>query len=152
MSQQHKQYGADLPPGEFRITSQSSKVVQTEVIMPERNHADVMQTGIIIHDMTRNHLINTGVIVHDVDSQRDSEADRGNQPNQPKILSWFGAFWCWFVDRFAFSSELQVRQRHDRDGNLWWDIYDPITKRSAQFSSESEVRVWIEQSYQHQFR
>lgn len=159
MFQQYRPYCVDLPPGGFRVTSQSVRAEQTNATMPEKNHADVMHTGIIVHDATQNALMNAEVI-HEVDLQQDSEVDsqgdggaeRNTQLNQPDGLSWFGDLWCWLVDRFSFSSELQVRQQHDRAGNLWWHMYDPITKRSAQCSSESEARVWIEQSYHRQFK
>lgn len=137
MSQQHEQSYVGLPPEGSRISYQSFKA---------------MQTGIIIHDATQNDLINTGVIVHDADVQRDGEADRDTQPNQPAILSWLSALWCWFSDISSRPPELQIRQRRDRHGNLWWHVYDPITNHSVRLSSEAEVRVWIEQSYQRRFR
>lgn len=43
--------------------------------------------------------------------------------------------------------ELQVRQRRDRQGNTWWQAFDPNTRESASFGSEAEMRSWIEQRY-----
>lgn len=67
-------------------------------------------------------------------------------------FSWLGQCWQAFVDGFFRQSEFKIRQRRDRHGNLWWIVYDPSTNRSAQLAFEDEVRMWIEQSYQHRFR
>lgn len=44
-------------------------------------------------------------------------------------------------------NELQVKQRRDRQGNTWWQAFDPTTDESASFGSEAEMRSWIEQRY-----
>jgi len=44
-------------------------------------------------------------------------------------------------------NELQVKQRRDRQGNIWWQAFDPNTDESASFGSEAEMRSWIEQRY-----
>jgi hypothetical protein len=44
-------------------------------------------------------------------------------------------------------NELQVKQRRDRQGNTWWQAFDPNTDESASFGSEAEMRSWIEQRY-----
>ncbi|MGL4618325.1 hypothetical protein [Chroococcidiopsis sp.] len=45
------------------------------------------------------------------------------------------------------SNELQVKQRRDRQGNTWWQAFDPTTNQSTSFGSEAEMRSWIEQRY-----
>jgi hypothetical protein len=47
----------------------------------------------------------------------------------------------------AGNSEVQIWQVGDRAGNVYWRVYDPITKASTSFSSSSEVRIWLEQRY-----
>ncbi len=43
--------------------------------------------------------------------------------------------------------EPKITQCRDRKGNLYYQVYDPTTHRSASFGSESEVRWWLEQRY-----
>lgn len=48
------------------------------------------------------------------------------------------------------NSEPRIWQSKDRKGNISWHIYDPVTAQSSQFSSEAEVRAWIDgQYYRH---
>ena len=44
-------------------------------------------------------------------------------------------------------SEPQIKQKSDRDGNLYWQVRDRHTNKSYTFGSESEVIAWIEQRY-----
>jgi hypothetical protein len=41
--------------------------------------------------------------------------------------------------------EPKVWRRHDRYGNLYYRVYDPLTGISAVFGSELEVLWWLEQ-------
>lgn len=45
---------------------------------------------------------------------------------------------------FQSSDEIRVCQRRDRYGHLWWYSYNPRTRQSGVFDSESEIRAWIE--------
>ncbi|HEY9700778.1 MAG TPA: hypothetical protein V6D10_26225 [Trichocoleus sp.] len=45
------------------------------------------------------------------------------------------------------SSEPQIQFKRDRLGNHFWRVYDPTTNQSTSFSSETEVRIWLEQRY-----
>ncbi|KAM3096894.1 hypothetical protein ACKFKG_09410 [Phormidesmis sp. 146-35] len=45
------------------------------------------------------------------------------------------------------SSEPQVRQRRDRFGQTYFQVYDPATRCSASLHSEQEVRQWLEQRF-----
>lgn len=47
----------------------------------------------------------------------------------------------------ANSADPQISHKRDRQGRLIWYVYDPATHQSAQFSSESEVRSWLDQRY-----
>ncbi|WP_414548283.1 hypothetical protein [Anabaena sp. CCY 0017] len=51
------------------------------------------------------------------------------------------------VTALSASSELQVWQKSDRYGHIYWRAYNPITGRSACFGSEAEMRIWIEMQY-----
>lgn len=52
-----------------------------------------------------------------------------------------------FTKYATSSSELQVWQTSDRNGNKYWQAYDPTKNRSVAFGSETEMRMWIEQYY-----
>ena len=43
--------------------------------------------------------------------------------------------------------EPKVWQKCDRQGNIYWLTFDPITKIYSFFSSEEEVRIWLEERY-----
>ena len=40
--------------------------------------------------------------------------------------------------------EPHVRQKRDRFGNFYWQVYDPISRSYLFFNSELEVRIWLE--------
>lgn len=46
--------------------------------------------------------------------------------------------------------EFKVRKRKDRQGNVWWYVYDPKTGHTGCLASEQEVRMWIEESFYRQ--
>jgi len=45
------------------------------------------------------------------------------------------------------SSEPRIWQKQDRSGQVYWQVYDPIRNRSDRFSSEQEVRRWLEENF-----
>jgi hypothetical protein len=47
---------------------------------------------------------------------------------------------------FTGQPEPRVWQR-TRHGQLTWFAHDPVTNRTRQFSSEQEVRLWLEKRY-----
>ena len=48
---------------------------------------------------------------------------------------------------FLGSREPHIVTKRDRDGNPYYDVYDPIDRRHHTFGSEHEVRVWLEERY-----
>lgn len=49
----------------------------------------------------------------------------------------------------ADPQELQVKQKVDRHGNIYWNAYDPVTGKSFSSGSEADVYMWIEQLYRY---
>ncbi len=47
----------------------------------------------------------------------------------------------------SVSDEPRIWQERDRSGNVWWYVYDPISRRSIQFPSEQELRRWLEKRF-----
>lgn len=52
-----------------------------------------------------------------------------------------------FVRILTYERELQVWQKTDRYGNIYWQAQDPKTGNSTSLGSEAEMRIWIEQRY-----
>jgi len=54
--------------------------------------------------------------------------------------------WHRFTELFAIDTEPHVwKTRHH--GHILWHTYDPDTGDSADFASENEVRIWLEERY-----
>ncbi|NJR76982.1 MAG: hypothetical protein HC773_32540 [Scytonema sp. CRU_2_7] len=71
-----------------------------------------------------------------------------------KILTSVGqalhGFWQNAIQTLlADPEELQVIQKVDRQGNIYWQAYDPVTGKSFSSGSEVDVSMWIEQLYRH---
>lgn len=45
--------------------------------------------------------------------------------------------------------EPKVWEKHDRQGNTFFKVYDPASDRWVYLSSENEVRMWLEERYSH---
>jgi hypothetical protein len=45
--------------------------------------------------------------------------------------------------------EPQIVQKCDRSGKNYWQVYDPVSGSSYSFSSEKEVRAWLDTRYYH---
>ena len=57
------------------------------------------------------------------------------------IFRWIGQV------LLAKKNEPCIKQKRDRYGNLYWQVYDLTTNKSYTFGSEREVRAWIEERY-----
>lgn len=50
-----------------------------------------------------------------------------------------------FVQSLSFQKhEPEIKQKRDRFGNYYWQVYDYNTNKFYEFGSEQDVRVWIE--------
>ncbi|MEH1943186.1 MAG: hypothetical protein V7L01_23610 [Nostoc sp.] len=60
------------------------------------------------------------------------------------------SIWENFVKKIlADPNELQVWQKVDRYGNIYWQAYDPATGKSFSSGSQADVCMWIEQLYKY---
>ncbi|MGK7892861.1 MAG: hypothetical protein AB4372_04250 [Xenococcus sp. (in: cyanobacteria)] len=57
------------------------------------------------------------------------------------IIRWIGHI------LLVSKNEPYIKQKRDRNGNLYWQVYDFTTNKSYTFGSEREVRAWIEERY-----
>ena len=44
-------------------------------------------------------------------------------------------------------AEPRIWQRHDRQGHLWFEVYEPHSHQRLCFSSEQEVRNWLDRRF-----
>lgn len=51
-----------------------------------------------------------------------------------------------FVEFLSSGSDLRIWTRQ-RNGHLIWHVYDPMTEQRQQFSSEEDLRSWLENRY-----
>ena len=80
-------------------------------------------------------------------------------PNhRPSLFREIGQAFVTFVikalDRYVVKpllagSEPKISVKRDRQGRLFWQVWDPVTKVSATFYSQQDVMVWIEERYRH---
>lgn len=52
-----------------------------------------------------------------------------------------------FFNSLVFYSEPKIWKKIDAEGNIFWKTYDPVTGMTAQFDTEQEVRIWLEERY-----
>jgi hypothetical protein len=52
---------------------------------------------------------------------------------------------AWLIQRLQQRAEPRVSEQLDRAGNLYYQVYNPQTGKSAAFGSPAEIRWWIEQ-------
>lgn len=66
--------------------------------------------------------------------------------NSIKLPDW-QQLWNAALEIFVRSPEPKIHQKYDRHGNLYFQVYDPIAQQSSTFSTEQEVRIWLDQRY-----
>lgn len=76
----------------------------------------------------------------------DHSSSEKNQASQPYRYN----LWNWLIDSYTHQPEPKVWQSTDRQGQLCWHAYDPVTNRSFWCASEDEMRCWLEERYSYQ--
>lgn len=75
------------------------------------------------------------------------EPTGSQQTRHPSLKSRFQQFWLWLRSNLLSSDEPRVWFTRDRAGQTWWHGDDPVTGRSINYVTETEMRVWIEQRH-----
>ena len=65
------------------------------------------------------------------------------------LRNWFNTFWDILRDWLISNSEPHICEMRDRDGAVFWRVYDPVTKTTHSFSSRNAVVDWLESRYYH---
>ncbi|WP_373540026.1 hypothetical protein [Chamaesiphon sp.] len=58
--------------------------------------------------------------------------------------SWFGKLRQAIVTAFDPRQEPIFWKKRDRNGNVYWQGYDPVSNRSLEFGSDDEARHWLD--------
>ncbi|EAW36895.1 hypothetical protein [Lyngbya sp. PCC 8106] len=82
-------------------------------------------------------------IPSDTCSQHQHKSNKAER----QISQTFSRFFQKIIRFLANNSEPRIWQTKTRKGDLIWHIYDPKTGQSEHFSSEQDVRIWIEKQY-----
>lgn len=51
------------------------------------------------------------------------------------------------VAKLSNSNDPQIQMKYSSSGHEYWRVYDPVTRKTSTFTSEKDVRVWLEQRY-----
>lgn len=65
--------------------------------------------------------------------------------SKPTLKERIRSIWESLVIYLMKLQEVRVWSTSDRDGNIWWSAYDPMTQQSIHNVSEEGILVWIEQ-------
>lgn len=68
---------------------------------------------------------------------------------QPNLFDHLRMMWESWQKSLSTNDEPQIWQTRDRNGNVLWNAYDPISDRSLYYASEAEVRIWLENRYSY---
>ena len=55
--------------------------------------------------------------------------------------------WIALMNNALENSEPKIYRRCDRQGNCYFEVYDPMTGHHCTLGSEQEVRSWLEERY-----
>lgn len=75
------------------------------------------------------------------------DALREAKPLRSNSHSWLNKLWTCIVNALTKETEPYIRERRDRDDNIFWEVYDPSTGQSFCSSSKTEVLAWLERRY-----
>ncbi len=68
---------------------------------------------------------------------------------RPRLFDYLRIMWTSWQKRLSMSNEPRIWQTRDRNGNVLWNAYDPVSDRSLYYASEAEVRIWLENRYSY---
>ncbi|MBD3881875.1 hypothetical protein IFO70_08925 [Phormidium tenue FACHB-886] len=66
---------------------------------------------------------------------------------EKKSFAWLNQFCRSLMQPSMTKLEPRVWQQRDRQGKLWWHLYDPGTCQAVRLESEEAARIWLEQRY-----
>ena len=79
--------------------------------------------------------------------RKTSDTKLQHESNQQNPLSWLVHVSKSLAKALAQTDELQVWQKTTRQGDIYWEVYNPATDQTAYFGSEAEFLKWVERRY-----
>ena len=65
----------------------------------------------------------------------------------PKVAQGLKTMMEQLLRVFAPDNTPKVRTVQTRKGEIWFDVYDPVTQQRLNNRSEEGLRIWLEQRY-----
>ncbi|BAW97944.1 hypothetical protein NIES970_29070 (plasmid) [[Synechococcus] sp. NIES-970] len=66
-----------------------------------------------------------------------------------KIKGTMGGLFHSLLDIFTYCNEPRISRKISRYGDIYFEVYDPVSNQNMNFGSEQEVKMWLEQKYYH---
>lgn len=71
------------------------------------------------------------------------EGNSKKQQQEPLVSRLFQAL----VGKLSGGNDPQIKLKYSPSGHEYWHVYDPTTGKAETFSTETDVRIWVEQRY-----
>jgi hypothetical protein len=71
---------------------------------------------------------------------------RRSKLEAPRIGFW-NRIWDHLFDWIVPTSQPKITQVQKKDGNEYYEVYDPATGHSKTFGSELETRIWLDRRF-----
>ncbi|MFB2919704.1 MULTISPECIES: hypothetical protein [Aerosakkonema] len=84
---------------------------------------------------------------HDRQSYLRDNTESELKEATPNKFLFLNKIWQALLKVIVNGNELQVWHKSDRSGHSEWHAYDPATGRHVSASSDTEMRIWIEEQY-----
>ncbi len=65
--------------------------------------------------------------------------------NSSRLASWFSNGWNSLIHHFTRVNEPRVQPKRTATGEVFYHAYDPYSGRSAYLTSDTDLRIWLEQ-------
>ncbi|WP_265265517.1 hypothetical protein [Spirulina subsalsa] len=73
--------------------------------------------------------------------------DEAKTTNQLGLSSVLNQFFTAFVQFMTQGNEPKITIKKNDQGEVFYHVYDPLTRNKDLFTSEQDVRVWLEKRY-----
>lgn len=78
-----------------------------------------------------------------IPSRSEGPATQQGTAISERLRQWANAVLTYFVG----SKEPRITTKTDHEGQLFYEVYDPVDQRHHRFGSEAEVRGWLDERY-----
>ncbi len=85
-----------------------------------------------------------------IDAEALQETAKPVAPARPSwagVKTHLGQWGQHLVRALASSQEPQILQKRDRQGQSYFQVYDPVSQSHHRFATEADLRTWLDQRY-----